>query len=76
MGMVVGVKEWEQTATRLEKAISKFDVSQLFFQICLVLGATCIVIFDNPKLQNGLLLTMICFGLIGIGFACYGWLIV
>jgi hypothetical protein len=75
MGEIIGVKEWEIKSAKLETAISKFDLSQLFFQICLVIGATCIVIYDNPRLQNLLLKIMIFFGVVGVGFALYGWIL-
>lgn len=75
MGNVVGVKEWERRAEQLNNATNKFDIGMLFFQISLVLGAVCIVIYDNPKLQRIFTLVMIISGLTGVIFSVYGYLL-
>ncbi len=73
MGAIVGVKEWEKMAAKLDNATNKFDISMLFFQISLVLGAVCIIIYDNPKLQKMFIRFMIFSGSMGILFAIYGY---
>ena len=75
MGVITGVKEWEKITNKLNDSEDKFDISNLFFQIALVLGAVCIIIYDNPKLQNWLLKMMILFAIIGITFAIWGFVI-
>ncbi len=73
MGVIVGVKEWEKTAEKLDAATNKFDIGMLFFQISLVLGAVCIVIYDNPPLQRKFTYAMIVTGIIGIIASAYGY---
>jgi len=64
MGKIVGVKEWEQLADEYDTATKKFDLGMLFFQISIVLGAVCIIIYDNPKLQKAFIVLMIVFGIV------------
>jgi hypothetical protein len=73
MGEIIGVKEWEKKAAFYNIAESKFDISALFFQISLVLGAICIVFYDNPRLQRAFVLLMVIIGILGSGFAVYGY---
>jgi len=73
MGVIVGVKEWETLADEYDTATKKFDLGMLFFQICIVLGAVCIIIYDNPKLQKGFITLMILCGVIGIIMSLYGY---
>lgn len=73
MGAIVGVKEWEALAEEYDNATKKFDLGMLFFQISIVLGAVCIIIYDNPKLQKTFIATMIICGLIGIAMSSYGY---
>lgn len=75
MGVIIGVKQWEQIAEEYDKATKKFDLGLLFFQICIVLGAVCIIIYDSPKLQRTFILLMIIFGAIGVLLSCYGYLL-
>ncbi len=75
MGQIVGVKEWEKQSEKLEKANNKFDMGMLFFQISLVLGAICIIIYDNPKLQKIFIGTMIACGTAGVVFSILGYLL-
>lgn len=63
MGQIVGVQEWEALAEEYDIATKKFDLGMLFFQISIVLGAVCIIIYDNPKLQKAFILLMIAFGI-------------
>lgn len=73
MGQIVGVNEWEELADDYDIATKKFDVGMLFFQIAIVLGAVCIIIYDNPKLQKTFIGLMVLFGIIGICFSMYGY---
>jgi len=75
MGKIVGVKEWELLADEYDNATKKFDIGMLFFQISIVLGAVCIIIYDNPKLQKGFITLMIIFGIIGIIMSSYGYIL-
>jgi Domain of unknown function (DUF4337) len=73
MGKIVGVNQWEKIADKLDNATNKFDISMLFFQISLVLGAVCVVIYDNPKIQKMMIYLMVISGIAGIIFAAYGY---
>lgn len=73
MGVIKGVKEWEKLADDYDNATKKFDLGLLFFQICIVLGAVCIIIYDNPKLQKSFITLMVIFGLIGVLLSIYGY---
>lgn len=73
LGKIIGVKEWEELAEEYDIATKKFDLGMLFFQISIVLGAVCIIIYDNPKLQNTFILLMIASGIIGIVMSTYGY---
>jgi hypothetical protein len=73
MGAIIGVKEWETLANDYDIATHKFDLGMLFFQISIVLGAICIIIYDNPKLQRGFIILMVIFGIIGLIMSIYGY---
>lgn len=75
MGVITGVKEWQQLAATYDYATKKFDYGMLFFQICIVLGAVCIIIYDNPILQKILIILMIIFGITGTILSIYGYLL-
>lgn len=75
MGIITGVKEWQQLAATYDYATKKFDYGMLFFQICIVLGAVCIIIYDNPILQKSLIILMIIFGITGTILSIYGYLL-
>jgi hypothetical protein len=75
LGQIVGVKEWEKQSEKLEKANNKFDIGMLFFQISLVLGAICVIIYDNPKLQRFFIGFMIVCGTSGVIFSILGYLL-
>lgn len=75
MGVITGVKEWQQLAATYDYATKKFDYGMLFFQICIVLGAVCIIIYDNPILQKNLIILMIIFGITGTILSIYGYLL-
>lgn len=69
----MGVQEWEELADRMDNATQKFDIAMLFFQISLVLGAVCVIIYDNPFLQKSLITIMLIFASIGIVFSIWGY---
>lgn len=73
MGIITGVKEWEQLTKTYDYATKKFDYALLFYQICIVLGAVCIIIYDSPTLQKGLIVLMIIFGIIATFLSIYGY---
>ena len=73
MGNITGVKEWETLADKYDNATKKFDLGMLFFQISIVLGAVCIIIYDNPKLQKTFIIIMILCGILGIMMSSYGY---
>lgn len=73
MGNITGVKEWETLADNYDNATKKFDSGMLFFQISIVLGAVCIIIYDNPKLQKTFIIIMIICGILGIMASSYGY---
>ncbi len=73
MGNITGVKEWEKLADKYDNATKKFDLGMLFFQISIVLGAVCIIIYDNPKLQKTFIVIMVICGILGIMMSSYGY---
>ncbi len=75
MGKIVGVNEWQKLADEYDNATKKFDMGLLFFQISIVLGAVCIIIYDNPKLQRSFIWFMILFGTVGIVLSTSGYIL-
>ena len=73
MGKIIGINEWEKLTQEYDSATQKFDLGKLFFQICIVLGAVCIIIHDNKKLQKNFIALMLVFGAIGIMISVYGF---
>ncbi len=73
LGNITGVKEWEALAEEYDTATKKFDLAMLFFQISIVLGAVCIIIYDNPKLQKTFIVLMIISGIVGVIMSMYGF---
>ncbi|MBC8767905.1 DUF4337 domain-containing protein [Arenibacter sp. BSSL-BM3] len=73
MGKIIGINEWEKLTQEYDSATQKFDLGKLFFQICIVLGAVCIIIHDNKKLQKNFIALMLIFGAIGIMISVYGF---
>lgn len=73
MGKITGVKEWEALTEEYDTATKKFDLAMLFFQISIVLGAVCIIIYDNPRLQKTFIVLMILSGIIGVIMSLYGY---
>ena len=73
IGKIIGVKEWEATVEKMDIATQKFDIAMLFFQISLVLGAVCVIIYDNPKLQKSFIILMLISGVCAFIFSFYGY---
>lgn len=73
MGKIIGINEWEALAEEYDFATKKFDLGMLFFQISIVLGAVCIIIYDNPLLQKSFIIGMIVSGIIGLLLSVYGY---
>ncbi|SIQ56830.1 DUF4337 domain-containing protein [Maribacter ulvicola] len=73
MGIITGVKQWEQLTQTYDYATKRFDYALLFYQICIVLGAVCIIIYDSPRLQKALIILMVIFGIIGTSLSIYGY---
>lgn len=68
LGQVIGAQEYEQKIEILGKAGDQFDLSNLFFQICLVMGAISLVV-KKPSLRTTFFYVMIALGLLGSGFS-------
>lgn len=68
LGQVIGAQEYEQKIEILGRAGDQFDLSNLFFQICLVMGAISLVL-TKPKLRETFFYVMICLGLLGSGYS-------
>lgn len=74
-GKIIGLKALEKIATKYDEATKKFDIAMLFYQICIVLGAVCVIIYDNPKLQKSFIALMLLFGGVGIVFSVLGFIL-
>lgn len=67
-GEVIGAQEYEKKIEILGSAGDQFDLSNLFFQICLVMGAISLVL-TKPKLREVFFYVMISLGLLGTGYS-------
>lgn len=68
LGKVIGALEYQEKIGILGLAGDQFDLSSLFFQMCLVMGAISLVI-KKEKLQNVFFYVMVTLGVAGTGFA-------
>lgn len=68
LGQVIGALEYEEKIEILGRAGDQFDISNLFFQICLVMGAISLVV-KKPSLRTTFFYVMICLGILGSGFS-------
>lgn len=64
LGQVIGAQEYEKKIEVLGSAGDKFDLSSLFLQLCLVMGAISIVV-RKPKLQKTFFYIMLGLGITG-----------
>ncbi len=68
LGLVTGALEYQDKIEILGRAGDQFDLSNLFFQMCLVMGAISLVI-KKEKLQSIFFYIMVSLGLLGTTFA-------
>lgn len=67
-GQIVGAKEWEAKLEVLGEAGDVFDLSTLFLQLCLVLGAVGLVL-QQPKMRWAFYGAMVVCGAIGTWYS-------
>ncbi len=72
LGQVIGAKEYEEKIEILGRAGDQFDFSNLFFQLCLVMGAISLVV-KKEELQKTFFYVMATLGTIGTVFAVYAY---
>jgi hypothetical protein len=72
-GQIKGAMEWEQEAERLGAAGDTFDLSVLFLQICLVMGAISLIL-KGERMRNFFYVTMVGLGGIGSYFSAAAFL--
>lgn len=68
LGLIVGALEYEQKINILGEAGDQFDLSNLFFQLCLVMGAISLVIKDL-KLKKIFFYVMFSVGIVGTTYS-------
>jgi hypothetical protein len=73
MGKVVGAKEWEKKLDTLGRAGDKFDMSVLFLQLCLVVGAVSLVLQED-RLKLAFFSGMVLLGVIGMIYSVQAFL--
>jgi len=73
-GKVVGAIEWETKIQQLGQAGSKFDISILFLEICLVIGAISLIM-HNERLRITFISMMIALGLIGTAYGIQAFML-
>lgn len=72
LGEVIGAKEWEERGKILGVAQDTFDLSSLFLQICMVIGAVSLIL-HREKLKWIFLTASIIIGTIGVGIMLYAY---
>jgi len=75
LGKVIGAQEWEEEIELIEEAGSKMDLSGLFLEICLVMGAISLVM-QRPTSKWVFLSAAIVIGLLGSLYMVWGMTIV
>jgi hypothetical protein len=73
MGKVVGAKEWEKKLDTLGRAGDKFDMSVLFLQLCLVVGAVSLVLQED-RLKFAFFSGMVLLGFVGMFYSVQAFL--
>lgn len=73
LGKIVGAQEMESQLAMLSTAGDRFDMSSLFFQLCLVLGAMSLIL-KKQSLQNLFFAGMCLLGCIGSGISLWAYL--
>ncbi|MGE0526988.1 MAG: DUF4337 domain-containing protein [Bdellovibrionales bacterium] len=74
-GQVIGALEWGETSEQLARAGDQLDISALFLQLCLVMGAVSLVLQSRGS-QRFFYALMVALGAIGTGFTIYGFSLV
>ncbi|MFC4097057.1 DUF4337 family protein [Euzebyella saccharophila] len=75
MGKIIGLREWREKAKTLKETVGKINMGILFLQISVVFGVVCLIIQENPKLQQTFTWLMIGSGFIGIALSLYGYIL-
>lgn len=75
LGKIIGAQEMEAHLASLGRAGDRFDMANLFFQVCLVLGALSLVL-KKQKLQNIFFAGMCSLGILGTGISVWAYLAV
>lgn len=73
LGQIKGALEWEREAEKLGAAGDTFDLSVLFLQICLVMGAISLIL-KGERMRNFFYVTMVGLGGIGSYFSIVAFL--
>ena len=76
LGKITGINQWESTTIKYDQAINRFDISILFFQVGIILGAVCIITYGHTNIQKALLICMFLFGILGICIALNGYMLI
>jgi hypothetical protein len=74
LGKVVGAKEWEDQLDTLGRAGDRFDLSVLFLQLSMVLGAISLVL-QNERIKWSFYGLMVATGVVGSVFTVRAYLI-
>ena len=72
-GQIKGALEWEREAEKLGEAGDTFDLSVLFLQICLVMGAISLIL-KGERMRNFFYVTMLGLGGLGSYFSIVAFL--
>jgi hypothetical protein len=72
-GVLIGANEWSEKSAAIADADSFFDMANLFLQLCIVVGAICIVL-KASKLKNVFFVSMIFLGIIGTVYTIIGFI--
>lgn len=72
-GQIKGALEWEREAEKLGVAGDTFDLSVLFLQICLVMGAISLIL-KGERMRNFFYVTMLGLGGLGSYFSIVAFL--
>jgi len=73
LGQIKGAMEWEREAEKLGAAGDTFDLSVLFLQICLVMGAISLIL-KGERMRNLFYVTMLGLGGVGSYFSAVAFL--
>lgn len=71
-GIIIGAKEWENKTQYLDEVGNWFDLTNLFLNLCLLLGAISLVI-QEEKTRKLFFVTMVIMGIIGTVLSIYAF---